>query len=76
MMDGEIGAGSWIDAELSGSRFRDARLATRLRTLARRRWPVPAAHGVRPVDAQQPDRHARRTAVGLGGLPISKSVQT
>jgi len=33
MMDGEIGAGSWIDAELSGSRFRDARLATRLRTL-------------------------------------------
>jgi hypothetical protein len=33
MTDGKITAGSWIDAELSGSRFRDARLGTRLRTL-------------------------------------------
>ena len=33
MTDGDITAGSWIDGELSGSRFRDARLGARLRTL-------------------------------------------
>jgi hypothetical protein len=33
MTDGEISAGNWVDIELSGSRFRDARLGQRLRTL-------------------------------------------
>lgn len=33
MRDGEVGEGSWIDEELAGSRFRDARLGHRLRTL-------------------------------------------
>lgn len=33
MTDGNITTSSWLDAELSGSRFRDARLGARLRTL-------------------------------------------